>query len=738
MSHVQVLLRPVEKPLNEAGYPYSIWRFPPDIESEITTLATICQIKHQQCTPLAAGREEDIHEIDSSDDEGDENGSNFATDVAGRLRTATQKSTRMNFLDRMAELLCRKKEAHYVTCTSLMEREEEATILAARNASWDGLDIKLLEKIAKMLEAVASHDSSTEDAFDLRKEFSDYYSPRLNHHAKALLNLLGKSKGLEDFTSYINGFLNRRIPASAFVETVDNLGHSTDFYSQLKDNVLPSKMYRQCRELESICRPNHSFATFYQAAREIAGLKRVKIVLLPGYPPRQVQPQLSLCSEHYRARHPERLDVALKKDKWVHAEIRMILHLFSTDSVGRMFPYLGISKKTCLLCGHVLSHMGIFQARNNHGKVYGQWTLPHAIAMPAAIHGRLDATVQKLREVLHHECNSGDNKHLAPMKESTISTPVAERHDAWSPFNRSIPDLRSQSRENEWLSKRDMEEASGRNLAQTLKPREKLESYVFWLQIRNGFMPDVDEDNWIYLGFCTASNVSQTQRIAQLYGMLIKRAKFEEFWQARVSSSMVALFQKHGLGEEIRKMRNFQTLMSAMGTWYQSVWELKRFTLLSQPFPHRAVAVDYGFRNCQTPVERMNLRDAYTQFFKNEGDEMTLHYACIENQLASFMESELGPLSFDAALLHSPYPLDGCAHMGMIVETAVLCSESAYNEVEKLHRAQGLDGVILTHPDEADAEFDAALEDRAAYLGRRVQIRTTRIGDVTMQLRSGM
>lgn len=154
MQHVQVLSRPVEICLDEAGG--SVWRFPPDIESEITTLATVCHVKHQQRTPLAAGREEDIREADRSDDEGGETGSSFATDVAGRLGTCTVKSIRMRFLDQLAELICRKKEAHYVTCTSLMESEEEATIFVARNASWVDADIELLEKVAKLLEAVAS------------------------------------------------------------------------------------------------------------------------------------------------------------------------------------------------------------------------------------------------------------------------------------------------------------------------------------------------------------------------------------------------------------------------------------------------------------------------------------------------------------------------------------------------------------------------------------------------------
>lgn len=272
---------------------------------------------------------------------------------------------------------------------------------------------------------------------------------------------------------------------------------------------------------------------------------------------------------------------------------------------------------------------------------------------------------------------------------------------------------------------------------QTLKPREKLEAYVFWCQIRNGLMPDVDEDNWIFLGFCTASDASETQRLAHLYRLLVQRANFEDFWQARASSKMVDLFQKHGLGDEIRTIRNFKLLMSATSTWHQSVWELKRSTLLSQLSPHRAVSVDYGFWNCQTPVERLSLLDAYTQFFKSGGDEMALHQACIENRLAGFMRSELGSLSFDAALLKNLYPLDRCDHMGMIVETRISCPESALEKVKELQQAQGLEGVILTHPDEVDTAIGAAFEARAEYLRQGVTIRTTRIGGETIQSISG-
>jgi hypothetical protein len=61
----------------------------------------------------------------------------------------------MRFLDQLAELIRREKEADYVTCTSSVESDEEATIFVARNASWVSVDLELLKKVANMLEAVA-------------------------------------------------------------------------------------------------------------------------------------------------------------------------------------------------------------------------------------------------------------------------------------------------------------------------------------------------------------------------------------------------------------------------------------------------------------------------------------------------------------------------------------------------------------------------------------------------------
>ena len=192
-----------------------------------------------------------------------------------------------------------------------------------------------------------------------------------------------------------------------------------------------------------------------------------------------------------------------------------------------------------------------------------------------------------------------------------------------------------------------------------------------------------------------------------------------------VNSTMVQLFKQYSLGSEVTKVRNFNRFMNSISMWYQSVWGLKRFTRLSYPEPMRAVVVDYGFMNCQTPKERIDLRRLYADFFSKGRDEMNLHQACIDGRLFQFLESVLGPLPVSPEVLSNQYPLEKCNHMGMVVKNALVCPESMYQVVEDMRRERGESGVVLTIPDECDPDMELFSRDRAAFLDGEMSIATT-------------
>lgn len=152
MGHVTVLPAFSETD----GYESASWQLPADIESEITTLAAVCQVKQQQRVPFETWNVEELDYVDSSD--GEQVGSHglASTSAAAYLDMDGNKSIKVQFLERLAALLCHTKHAHYVSCTSLQEGQDEATILAARNAPREDRDLKLLEDLAAVLEVIAT------------------------------------------------------------------------------------------------------------------------------------------------------------------------------------------------------------------------------------------------------------------------------------------------------------------------------------------------------------------------------------------------------------------------------------------------------------------------------------------------------------------------------------------------------------------------------------------------------
>lgn len=210
-----------------------------------------------------------------------------------------------------------------------------------------------------------------------------------------------------------------------------------------------------------------------------------------------------------------------------------------------------------------------------------------------------------------------------------------------------------------------------------LQPREKQMAFVFYGQVRNSFLPNVDEDNWVSLGFCTTPGPASTQELASAYRLLISRCLFNEFWRAMVESKVVELFTKYGLAQQISYMRNFKDFMQTVKIKHSSVWELKRFALMDVGIPFKAVVVHYGFKNCNAR-QRLELRQLYREYFSQGEDEMKLHEACVAGNLASFLTSIMGNLTVPSELLSNYYPIKDHPLAGMETEYVIILHRILY------------------------------------------------------------
>ncbi|KUJ15801.1 uncharacterized protein LY89DRAFT_707936 [Mollisia scopiformis] len=853
------------------GYEY-YWRFPRDIESEIATLAAWRHVKQQQREPLSS----DKHDEDDLSEDEDQGG-----------HEGEDNDWKKGFLDRLAEILCYSKEPSLITSAALIYSDGGATIVATRNSSlknntWSDKDIKMLEGLAELLERVSSNDKFEAHLLPaLQKALVIYYRQRIQHHAKAVMSL-EKDTGIkfleeDKWSAVTSGQFN----VDEFAEHVEYLSYSTEFYSRLETNLEPKKLTRAMQ---------YAIA-FLRVAQQCSGFRNVKIVLLESLPPRKVDIwQLPAGQFPVTPKQDYRFKEEVKKSKNVHAEMMLMTYLLSSRAPGSdAFPYLGISKKTCLLCGHILQEMDYFETRGNHGKVYSQWTLPSTLRTSIEVANNLDKAVQRLRDIL---LTRDDVPYRSAEKESVMAAPLQPNYGKTATlFNRVVHDPRFLAREAEWLSLRFKKEADNEDLVPTdapwdnasmpminteypedakgenahptacafcndtcrlthfcekcrltaycdldcyrsdwyrhkfscnsgrpidatdylvlachlnefpkeddvakqygfmyfasgkdrsrlfnlyhrlvidwgidgdelrssvegnnlkemlvsrcsqdpvmhtdmlwlekeegfgansegpglivlfekardellspndrtlplfeLQPREKRDALIFYAQLRNGFKPVLDEDNWISFGFCTAADPALEQQLASAYVPLVEQCPFDDFWKAMVESRIVDMFSKYGLSDQISHMRNFKDFMAT-------------------------VMVDYGFTNCDNVGQRMQLQEMYKDYFRRGEDEMKLHEACINGNLATFLTSVFGSLEVSPHLLRNPYPLKNCPLAGMVAEYVIACPESALDQIKALKGDDWQDAMIFTIPDCEDDPMVRQIYNRAAFLG---------------------
>ncbi|KAF0325648.1 phosphoserine aminotransferase [Colletotrichum asianum] len=236
-------------------------------------------------------------------------------------------------------------------------------------------------------------------------------------------------------------------------------------------------------------------------------------------------------------------------------------------------------------------------------------------------------------------------------------------------------------------------------------------------KMKLGLIPNVDEDNWIDLGFCTAPNWQSLLHMRRAYRKLLHETCLEEFWSAITHSTIPFLFEKHGLSNEIAGLRNFRSLMKVVGKSYESVWQLKRYAQWEGTEPVSAVAVDYGFMNCKTPRQRQRLRQLYAYYFVKGKDEMKLHQACIRGDLGPFLREALDGLPVPEQLLTNAYPVEPLDQMGMItVGKTIFAPPSVHNEAELVARAEGNGARVVPILESHTDSMRGMMEDMAASL----------------------
>ncbi|MCJ1381973.1 hypothetical protein MMC17_005085 [Xylographa soralifera] len=400
---------------------------------KITALANLLSLRNGgQLEPpqRLAEYSDDIEDADGID-------LDVATDCPTQLADSGQLALKKRFLDRLAELLSRRKGGYSVVSCIMQEREDLVQIKVTKNTSFTDTDKTFTKTLERLLSAMSS---TTKETRALLEE--ELWHKMLEHYRLRL----------EGFVSNLKQSLDKY---GAFIKDVQELlalvlvSHPiTDSIEQISILVLQAWAIRKdpgsqefllnsaarCtsngRLWLDICfvgRVREAYLTIVKTVDNLPSFANVSICLVPmpkktGHKKGPGKPaSLSLeetlqtlgLSLNNTTIKPvignkqdvrsatERFDELQKQNRDIHAEVGMTFHLIKLDDTNDVsMKYIGCSKRSCFLCHYFLKALGEFMTRGCHGKLYTGWTLPQLSGLTEDGKKQIDKTLKKMQETL--------------------------------------------------------------------------------------------------------------------------------------------------------------------------------------------------------------------------------------------------------------------------------------------------------------------------------------------------
>ncbi|KAF8543179.1 hypothetical protein BDD12DRAFT_874962 [Trichophaea hybrida] len=370
---------------------------------------------------------------------------------------------KMQFLDRLAEVMSTKKGGTHVACATMTETDDTTTIFVARNGSFGVEDTECFRTFERCLSAklgsTTGCDKMDDDLwnallvhYDVR--LKETYIPNLkkcfDHCANLFQTDVSPTSDL-DCLYDLRSLCLRRSHALRPAEQRRRLvlgAHAVRESITSRDHLLGTLVPDHTKLWKAICylaRLRTAYCTFLKARAELATFSTISIVPISPPKAKKIPTPLTFSktlqlvgltpTNNTVRRYIHRNSIVSKAEKefataqqrgpHVHAELQMVLYLMQIDRLKEVH-YIGCSKRSCYLCWQFLQVLpSKISTRGCHGKLYSRWTVPKISKLPSgsgtAISDALQ-TVQNRMEVLLKSPIAGNYNHVP---ESSIGSRIA-------------------------------------------------------------------------------------------------------------------------------------------------------------------------------------------------------------------------------------------------------------------------------------------------------------------------
>lgn len=401
---------------------------------------------------------------------------------------ANQDGLRREFLDRFSECLSGRKGGRHVIATLMICWPDRVKILVAKNSGLTKADCELLNKIETSLGQIATtpgHPTlmafiGAEFGLVLPDECSGLWETLLGHQKPRLIECISHFRQTlkKNFPQYLapeSPESSETTDAETLASHILSLGQSLldsesselekhsnlvnkaymihRHYTREDFEALAQKGHQLWRDIGLLGRLRAEFNALVRAACQLPGFENLTCVpvvhkfkskskvkewtLAQAFQSlgRQLdddQVGIIMGSSSSKGRWTKDLLLSrfsgLRSPTWeVHAEIQLIFHLLRNDKEatgGRILPYAGCNKYSCLLCSKFLQAYESFGTRGCHGKLYDLWTLPPCDMLGSAQKRTVEKAIGKTALSLKKELfASGQVGPIREAKESTVGGP---------------------------------------------------------------------------------------------------------------------------------------------------------------------------------------------------------------------------------------------------------------------------------------------------------------------------
>ncbi|KAI6146664.1 hypothetical protein BKA82DRAFT_4154665, partial [Pisolithus tinctorius] len=650
---------------------------------------------------------------------------------------------KQHFLDRFAEIMSRDKGGKHVCCVALrqsgdrrLDGDVKISLLITRNVAFKNHDKKFCSTLQELLAAIrASAGDEIKDLPAVKQklweELVHYSQPRIDRYADSLRDNLQafKSAGLLDrIPPY--GSDHQSPPCGNFEPITFSVTH--DAYMTFAhgrilelDNILCTKgkaWRRRLVEQTYAIRRMRSLQTLINSCSkppDIRFLGRLESCLrtfmeaalhIPG---KFISKKWNVIKAELRF---EQLQSKLSgKPLPTHAELQLIL----TSPRPQMYPYIGCSKLSCLLCAAFIKHFA---------RIYPRWSIPDMDGLHDDMVTALDSALERMQNLLRSEfmkpiistthlpeSSSGVTDDTDSMDDTDDDISVG-RKELWEEllrYNQPRLDHYADCLRNNLKAFKAGSLDSIPHYTPQLSQNDDFEHRTFcddpfiglyseathddYMKLAQKHILELDAILSIFINSCPEVSIRhrllETRNSFLLYGLLLNGyhpnpslplcsdlyfefgfvtgrglegeevlpgCSFTEFWTAFQSNNLIGLMDEKGLGPERKKVLHFEDFMKVKRNHLRpSVWRLRHFVHSKDVEPPLSVLMDYGFFKCMTVGQIFSLKEVYKELIDSPRvDPMELHAACIKGELYNFARRHNPNLEQEfKTLMSNFYPL---------------------------------------------------------------------------------